>query len=125
MEMMTLQKESIPRPAVPLPEDGPVSLRYFSDARVLSDDGHLLQLYAEAVASGLVPDDEDGLLRFVAAAEHALNASGVPDRPLLFKTIVRGKWGLVPNAAIDRARERLRTINFKRPSHGGPDDVAS
>ena len=125
MEMMTSQKESIPRPAVPLPEDEPVSLRYFSDARVLSDDGHLLKLYAEAVSSGLVSDDEDGFLRFVAAAEHALNASGVPDRPLLFKTIVRGKWGLVPNAAIDRARERLHTINFKRPSHGGPDDVAS
>jgi hypothetical protein len=116
MEMMTSQKESIPRPAVPLPGDEPVSLRYFSDTRVLSDDGHLLKLYAEAVSSGLIPDDEDGFLRFVAAAEHALHASGVPDRPQLFNTIVRGKWGLVPNAAIDRARERLNTINFRRPS---------
>jgi hypothetical protein len=117
--------QQTPRPMAVPPRDEPVSLRYFSDARVLSDDGHLLKLYTEAVASGLVPDDEEGFLRFVAAAEHALNASGVPDRPLLFKTIVRGKWGLVPKAATDRARARLHTINFKPSSHGGPDDVAS
>ena len=123
-EMLTSRKEQIPQPAEPLPGNEPVSLRYLSDARVLRDDGDLLKLYAEAVLNGQVPDDDEGLLQFIAAAEHALHAGGVPDRPLLFRTILRGKWGLVTHAAEDRARQRLSAMNFRQPSHGDSYNVS-
>jgi hypothetical protein len=53
----------------------------------LADTGRLLELYAQAVAAGLVPASEWGRLRFVAAAEHA-RAIGAKNPCGLFATLV-------------------------------------
>jgi hypothetical protein len=55
----------------------------------LADTGRLLDLYAQAVAVGLVPASEWGRLRFVAAAEHA-RAIGTKNPCGLFASLVRG-----------------------------------
>jgi hypothetical protein len=54
----------------------------------LVDTGRLLELYAQAVATGLVPASEWGRLRFVAAAEHA-KGIGAKNPCGLFANLVR------------------------------------
>src|SRR5262249_48017129 len=54
----------------PKPAPGKPDLRHVVPED-LADTGRLLELYAQAVAAGLVPASEWGRLRFVAAAEHA------------------------------------------------------
>jgi hypothetical protein len=54
----------------------------------LADTGRLLELYAQAVAAGLVAASEWGRLRFVAAAEHA-RAIGRKNPCGLFASLVR------------------------------------
>jgi hypothetical protein len=110
----------IPRPSEPLPGDQHVSLRYADEAD-LRDDETLLALFAQAASGGLVPDDDEGLLRFVAAAEHALCVQGVIDRPSMFRRIVKGKWNLVTSSATDRARARLDVMQRGNRPLGGTD----
>jgi hypothetical protein len=64
----------------------------------LTDTGRLLELFAQAVAAGLVPASEWGRLRFVAAAEHA-RAIGTANPCGLFVRLVRG--GLLHFATED------------------------
>ncbi len=56
---------------------------------VETDTGRLLELYAQAVALGLVATSEWSRLRFVAAAEHA-RAIGTTNPCGLFARLVRG-----------------------------------
>jgi hypothetical protein len=77
---------SPPRPECPPP--GKPDLRHVVPED-LADTGRLLELFAQAVAAGLVPASEWGRLRFVAAAEHA-RAIGVKNPCGLFAKLVRG-----------------------------------
>jgi hypothetical protein len=93
-------------------------LRYASEDD-LRDDGFLVGLYEEALSMGHMHENEGGPLVFFAAAEHALYAGGVANRPWLFRTIVvRGKWNLVTYEAKDHARQRLAAMDSGRQSPG-------
>jgi hypothetical protein len=74
----------------------------------LADTGRLLELYAQAVALGLVPASEWGRLRFVAAAEHA-RLIGKANRCGLFAGLVRaGALHYATEGDEEAASARLR-----------------
>jgi hypothetical protein len=74
----------------------------------LADTGRLLELYAQAVALGLVPASEWGRLRFVAAAEHA-RAIGTKNPCGLFAGLVRaGTLHYATEGDEEAASARLR-----------------
>lgn len=77
----------------------------------LTDTAKLLDLYGQAVELGLAHGGEAGRLRFVAAAERALQ---VGDRPAaLFAGIVnQGRWVNVSCHDEDRAAARLKRDLF-------------
>jgi hypothetical protein len=70
-----------------VPNSGKPDLRHIVPEDLV-DTGRLLELYAQAVAAGLVPASEWGRLRFVAAAEHA-RAIGAKNPCGLFSMLVR------------------------------------
>jgi hypothetical protein len=79
----------------------------------LADTGRLLELYAQAVALGLVAASEWGRLRFVAAAEHA-RAIGTVNPCGLFARLVRG--GSLHFATEDNTQEA--SVRLRRHLHG-------
>jgi hypothetical protein len=79
----------------------------------LADTGRLLELYAQAVADGLVPASEWGRLRFVAAAEHA-RAIGAKNPCGLFAALVRG--GSLHFATEDDAQ--AASVRLRRHLYG-------
>jgi hypothetical protein len=95
-------------------------LRYAEEADLRRDEA-LIALFAQAASEGHVTNDGEGLLRFVAAAEHALCIQGVMDRPSMFRRIVKGKWNLVTSLATDRARARLDVMQRGNRPLGGTD----
>jgi hypothetical protein len=81
----------------------------------LADTGRLLELYAQAVAAGLVGSSEWDRLRFVAAAEHA-RIIGTKNSCGLFARLVRG--GLLHFATCDD--EEAASVRLRRHLYGGP-----
>jgi hypothetical protein len=80
----------------------------------LADTGRLLELYAQAVARGLVSASEWGRLRFVAAAEHA-RVIGTKNPCGLFVRLVRG--GSLHFATEDDAT--AASVRLRRHLYGG------
>jgi hypothetical protein len=80
----------------------------------LADTGRLLELYAQAVAAGLVPASEWGRLRFVACAIHA-RSIGTANPCGLFATLVRG--GRLHFATEDETE--AASVRLRRHLHGG------
>lgn len=115
----------LPRPHEPLPGYPRVRLRYLSDEADLRQNETLMDLFAEAAGEGDVSNDDAGLLRFFAAAEHSLYVQGVVDRPAMFRRIVRGKWSLITSEAEARGRQRLEAIQWDRQFPGGSPDVSA
>jgi hypothetical protein len=79
----------------------------------LAETGRLLELYAQAVAAGLVASSEWGRLRFVAAAEHA-RVIGTTNPCGLFATLVRG--GTLHFAT--EGDETAASVRIRRHLHG-------
>jgi hypothetical protein len=68
----------------------------------------LLELHRQAVERRVVEPSEAGLVRFLAAAEHA-KAVGTVNPPGLFARVVRaGLWRHLTQADEDRAMSRLK-----------------
>jgi hypothetical protein len=80
----------------------------------LADTGRLLELYAQAVAQGLVAASEWGRLRFVAAAEHA-RAIGTKNPSGLFASLVRA--GTLHFAT--EGDETAASVRLRRHLYGG------
>jgi hypothetical protein len=94
-------------PPRPVPAPGKPELRHVVPED-LADTGRLLELYAEAVALGLVPASEWGRVRFVAAAEHA-RAIGTKNPCGLFAGLVRaGRLHYTTEGDEAKASVRLR-----------------
>jgi hypothetical protein len=86
----------------------------------LAETGRLLELYAQAVAAGLVPASEWGRLRFVAAAEHA-KAIGTKNPCGLFAGLVRaGTLHFATEDDTTAASARLRRHLFGGAAPVGP-----
>jgi hypothetical protein len=88
----------------------------------LADTGRLLELFAQAVALGLVPASEWGRLRFIAAAEHA-RSIGTTNPCGLFAQLVRG--GTLHFATYDdeaAASVRLRRHLYEGVPRGRPSE---
>jgi hypothetical protein len=81
----------------------------------LADTGRLLELYAQAVATGLVGSSEWDRLRFLAAAEHA-RVIGTTNPCGLFVRLVRG--GLFHFATQDD--EQAASVRLRRHLYGAP-----
>jgi hypothetical protein len=79
----------------------------------LADTGRLLELYAQAVAAGLVAASEWGRLRFVAAAEHA-RAIGTKNPSGLFASLVRA--GMLHFAT--EGDETAASVRLRRQLYG-------
>ncbi|RUL87989.1 hypothetical protein [Tautonia sociabilis] len=92
----------LPRPTLRhvLPED-------------LRDTGRLLDLYAEAVRSGLVRDSEHARLEFVASAEHALVAGTRNPCGLFVRMIRSGGGRFVTLRDEDAARARIHRYLYR------------
>jgi hypothetical protein len=106
------REDATPRATCPPP--GKPDLRHVVPED-LADTGRLLELFAQAVAAGLVPASEWGRLRFVAAAEHA-KAIGAANPCGLFARLVRG--GLLYYATYDD--ETAASVRLRRHLYGGP-----
>jgi hypothetical protein len=101
---------SPPRPAA---APGKPALRHIVPAD-LADTGRLLELYAQAVALGLVAASEWGRLRFVAAAEHA-RSIGTANPCGLFAALIRG--GKLHFAT--EGEEQAASVRLRRHLYGG------
>jgi hypothetical protein len=86
----------------------------------LADTGRLLELYAQAVALGLVAASEWGRLRFVAAAEHA-RLIGKANPCGLFAVLVRaGTLHFATEGDEEAASARLRRHLYGGTPPGRP-----
>lgn len=85
----------------------------------LRDTGRLLELHAQAIASGLLGSSERERLLFIAAAEHA-RSLGKKNPPGLFMRLVRSKlWSFITQDDEDRANARLKTHLFGKAREEG------
>jgi hypothetical protein len=128
---------SIARPEEKTPEAGPPSAsRSTADRSVgtpawpgkadlrhvvpedLADTGRLLELYAQAVAAGLVPPSEWGRLRFIAAAEHARDMGTANPCGLFAKLVRCGKLHYATEGDEQEASGRLRRHLYGTPPPG-------
>jgi hypothetical protein len=109
----TAERSAGNAPQAACPAPGKPDLRHIMPED-LTDTGRLLELYAQAVALGLVPASEWGRLRFVAAAEHA-RSIGTTNPCGLFVRLVRG--GSLHFATEDDAT--AASVRLRRHLYGG------
>jgi hypothetical protein len=86
----------------------------------LTDTGRLLELYAQAVALGLVPASEWGRLRFVAAAEHARDIGATNPCGLFAKLVRSGTLHFATEDDAQAASVRIRRHLFGTEAPGRP-----
>ena len=84
-----------------------------SSAKILADTSAMLQLLRDVCQDDPIKgltDSEEDRLRWIGAAERALEVGDNPGK--LFTFIVsRKKWGLLNKHQLARARERIRRAN--------------
>jgi hypothetical protein len=106
-------------PSLTRPVPGKPDLRHIVPED-FADTGRLLELYAQAVAAGLVAASEWGRLRFVAAAEHA-KAIGAKNPCGLLASLVRsGTLHYATEGDEVAASVRLRRHLYGGAPAGGP-----
>lgn len=84
----------------------------------LTKTGRLLALFDRAVERGLIEQSEDGRLRFLAAAEHALRCADQNPAGMFASIVNGGRWLYITHADEEAAAARLREMHrgTRRPT---------